>query len=80
MAIEQVSSNEWIVSGNLIADRKFVITKPTDNWRVEIFKRRGEGDKSYFGRIICERSNLKYFDSREKAEAYIKRQDYSSLS
>ncbi|QZI90931.1 hypothetical protein MYOV024v1_p0006 [Vibrio phage PS34B.2] len=77
MAIEKISINEWLVTGNLIADRKFIITKPTENYRVEIFKKRSNGGKPYFGRLIIERGNLKYFKTRELAEAFIKRQDFN---
>lgn len=78
MAIEKISSNEWIVTGNHIKDRKFIITKPTGNYRVEKFTKRVNGDHEYFGRLLCEGGNLRYFKTREQAEAFIMRQDFES--
>lgn len=74
MPIERISSNEWVVSGVFIEDRKFIITKTTKSYRVEKFRKREEG---YFGRLLCERGALRHFKTREHAEAFIMRQDFS---
>lgn len=73
MAIEKINDNEYIVSGNSISDRKFIITKPR-RYRVEKFIKR---DKGYFGRVISDKGNLRYFDSYDEAVSFIERQDFS---
>lgn len=75
--IEKISSNEYVISGNRIADRKFVITKPTENYRVEKFTKRKTSEHEYFGRLLCERNALRYFKTREQAVAFIERQDFN---
>lgn len=71
MSIEWTGENECVIhSKGYWKDRKYVITKPTKNYRVEKFEKRSEG---HFGRLLNEKGNLRYFETKELAIAHIER-------